>query len=355
MGGVPETALLLVDEASTMLLYANEPALTALGRPAEEIFRLALLDVIERSSRAALVTRLERLRRENGADAALALTLLRRDGTQWRARVRLERVALPGKTLIAMLVLDSDARGDLSGHEADSRVSERAFGDFVARLGHDLNNLLSTIVGSLGLLRGEMRGGDADDQTEQLIEDALSAGHECADLVNRLLAAAGKQALRPRPIQVNDVVAGLARLLGRTLPETIELKVTLAPDLPQVTVDPDALESALLDVAVNAREAMPEGGTLEIETLESKPDDPDRPRLPADGGFVEIRLADQGGGIPEDLRHRVLEPLFSTKRSGAGRGLGLSVARGFARQSAGALHVDSVPGQGTRVRFFLPA
>lgn len=352
--GVPDTALFLADEATSMLVYANGPGLAVLGRPADEILRLALLDITARSSRAALVARLERLRRGNGDDAVLELSLLRRDGNEQPARVRLERIALPDKRLIAMLVLHGGAGAGLAGHETGERAGERAFGDFIARLGHDFNNLLSTIVGSLGLLRGELRESAVQDHTEQLIEDALSAGRECADLVNRLLAAAGRQALRPRAVQVNDVVAGLARLLGRTLPAGIELKVALAAELPEIVVDPDALESALLDVAVNAREAMPEGGSLEIETHESKPDDPDRPQLPGDGAFVEIRVADEGGGIPEDLRHRVLEPLFSTKRSGAGRGLGLSVARGFASQSAGALHVESIPGRGTRVRFFLP-
>jgi signal transduction histidine kinase len=214
--------------------------------------------------------------------------------------------------------------------------------EFAGRLGHELNNLLSTIIGSLGLLREEWKSGAPSD-VDPLIDDALSAGKECAELVDRLSAAAGKQLLEPRAVDLNGIAEHLAGLLEQTLPESITLALTLAPDLPEVSVDPDKLEAALVHIAVNAKEAMPDGGTLVISTELG------------DTGGVNIALRDQGRGIPESLRDKVRAPLFSTKTRGAGRGLGLSIANGFATQSGGDLSIESEVGSGTKVSIRLPA
>lgn len=217
------------------------------------------------------------------------------------------------------------------------------FVEFAGRLGHDLNNLLSTVIGSLGLLREESVE-RADEESHQLVEDALSASRECADLVDRLLAAAGKQLLRPQRIVANDIIERLAPLLGQTLPDNVELQVSLDPELPDIEVDPDRLEAAIMDLVVNAKDAMPSGGILRIGTAAGG----------AAGATVEISVHDAGCGIPEELRGRVLEPLFSTKSSGSGRGLGLSMANGFVQQSGGTLSLASEPGRGTRVTLSFP-
>lgn len=223
---------------------------------------------------------------------------------------------------------------------------------FAGRLGHDLNNLLSTVIGSLGLLREDGAGG-SDPETRQLVDDALSAGRECADLVDRLMAAAGKQLLRPQRIGVNDIVERLATLLEQTLPADIDLSVSMEPDLPDLDLDPDRLEAAVMDLVVNARESMPGGGTLGIRsglgdaTAAQPPLDPRR-------RYVQITVSDSGCGIPGELHDRVLEPLYSTKSGGTGRGLGLSMANGFVQQSHGALTLDSEPGRGTRVTLHFP-
>ena len=246
------------------------------------------------------------------------------------------------------------------GHDAtapgeEPRLSPQnpTFVEFAGRLGHDLNNLLSTIIGSLGLMR-EDAGGSAGQESQQLIDDALSSARECAELIDRLMAAAGKQLLQPQRVTVNEVVERLIPLLKQTLPDLIDLQVSLAPDLPDIEADPDRLEAAIIDLVVNAREAMPSGGNLLISTA-SGDDARARPALDPRRRYVQIIVDDGGCGIPEELRGRILEPLFSTKTSGAGRGLGLSMANGFAQQSGGALSLDSDPGRGTRVTLNFPA
>ena len=236
--------------------------------------------------------------------------------------------------------------------DGDPRLTptDPTFVEFAGRLGHDLNNLLSTVIGSLGLL-AEGGSNAADDDSRQLIEDALSASRECADLVDRLMAAAGKQMLRPQSVTANEIVARLAPLLEQTLPDNVELDLSLEPDLPAIVVDPDRLEAAIIDLVVNAREAMPSGGTLVIRTA---CDDAETPPPGLERPCVRIVVRDAGSGIPEELRGRILEPLFSTKSSGTGRGLGLSTVNGFVRQSGGGMSISSEPGRGTEVTLFFP-
>ena len=245
-----------------------------------------------------------------------------------------------------------ETQPDGIAEEAQLVPGNPTFVAFAGRLGHDLNNLLSTIIGSLGLLREDGAGG-SDPETIQLLDDALSAGRECADLVDRLMAAAGKQLLRPRRVGVNDSIERLATLLEQTLPASIEMRVSMEPDLPDVDLDPDRFEAAIMDLVVNAREAMPTGGTLDIRTGLGEATGA-RPALDPDRSYVQVTVNDAGCGIPDELRNRVLEPLYSTKSGGSGRGLGLSMANGFAQQSHGALSLDSEPGRGTRVTLHFP-
>jgi len=226
------------------------------------------------------------------------------------------------------------------------------FVDFASRLGHDLNNLLSTVIGSLGLIREENIAGE-DHEGHQLVDDALSASRDCADLVDRLMAAAGKQLLHPQRVAVNGILRRLTPLLTQMLPDNIDLQVSLAPELPDLDVDPDRLEAAIIDLVVNAREAMPSGGELVISSGVGKASGTGL-AMESDRPYVQIAVGDVGGGIPEELRDRVLEPLFTSKSSSAGRGMGLSMVNGFVYQSRGALSIDSEPGRGTRVTLHFP-
>ena len=227
-------------------------------------------------------------------------------------------------------------------HSSRLDPSDVVFLEFAGRLGHDLNNLLGTIIGGLGLLREEQPM-DEHTESQQLIDDALSAARECATLVDRLMASAGRQNLRAQRVDLNSVAESLSQLLAKTLPANIQVQTSLEPDLPAVSVDGDRLQEALANIAVNAREAMPEGGKLAITTGLSE------------SGHVNVVLGDEGCGMAPEVQSRVLEPLFSTKTSGLGRGLGLSVVNGFVRQSGGSLSIESQPGSGTRVTLNFPA
>jgi len=242
--------------------------------------------------------------------------------------------------------------GTATGNLPPLEPGNATFVDFASRLGHDLNNLLSTVIGSLGLIREENIG-SSDHEGHQLVDDALSASRDCADLVDRLMAAAGKQLLHPQRVAANGILRRLTPLLTQMLPDNVDLQVSLAPELPDLDVDPDRLEAAIIELVVNAREAMPSGGELVISSGVGKASGT---RLATESGrpHVQIAVSDVGGGIPEELRDRVLEPLFTSKSSSAGRGMGLSMVNGFVYQSRGALSIDSEPDRGTRVTLHFP-
>jgi signal transduction histidine kinase len=229
-----------------------------------------------------------------------------------------------------------------------------AVGQLTGGIAHDFNNLLAVIQGNLELIV-EKIGGDAE--LADMTGDALAAADRGASLVRQLLAYARKQPLAPRVFRVDSVMASIAGIAQRTLGEAIEVRTIASADSWPVRADPHQLENALLNLAVNARDAMPEGGKLTLEVANKEVDEAYRVRhsdiLP--GRYVKICVTDTGVGIPEDILDRVLEPFFTTKASGAGTGLGLSMVYGFVKQSGGHLNIYSEVGVGTTVTLYLPA
>ena len=224
-----------------------------------------------------------------------------------------------------------------------------AVGQLTRGFAHDFNNLLTTIIGNLEMLIDRMRG--ARERT--LIGAALQAAERGADLTSRLLAFARRQPLRPEPINLNQALADLGDMLRSALGGLIHVEIRLAPGAPAAFVDGKHLELALLNLAINARDAMPDGGTLRIATSRETVGPPSRPEHPPAGDYVVISVADTGAGIAPELLGRIFEPFFTTKEPGRGSGLGLSQALGFVQQSGGGIAVDSSPGQGTTVRLYL--
>jgi CheY-like chemotaxis protein len=223
---------------------------------------------------------------------------------------------------------------------------------------HDFNNLLTAICGGAETLRRllpEQLGGHADRirRAMRMIEDG---SQRAAMLTHRLLAFARRQALDPRPLDANKLVAGMSELLRRTIGEAIAIETVLAGGLWRTMADPNHLESALLNLAVNARDAMPDGGKLTIETGNSYLDEAYALRhqdvIP--GQYVMIAVSDTGTGMSKDTMERVFEPFFTTKGIGQGTGLGLSQVYGFIKQSSGHIKIYSEPGQGTVVKLYLP-
>jgi PAS domain S-box-containing protein len=228
-----------------------------------------------------------------------------------------------------------------------------AIGQLTGGMAHDFNNLLGVVIGNLDLLRLET--GLGADQRE-LVAEALEAALRGADLTRRLLAFARRQPLQPEPVAVNDLVSNIVGLLQRTLGEQIPIRVDFAPDLWPVLVDPAQLESSLVNLATNARDAMPRGGQLMIATA-NRALDADYASLHAElapGDYVMIEVSDTGAGIPPEIMNRVFEPFFTTKETGKGTGLGLSMVFGFVKQSGGHINIYSEPGRGTTFRLYLP-
>ena len=229
-----------------------------------------------------------------------------------------------------------------------------AVGQLTGGIAHDFNNLLTGIVGSLDLMQTRLNQGRLDN-VPRYIDAAMTSANRAAALTHRLLAFARRQPLVPKSVDANQLVVSLEDLLRRTIGETIDLAIVASPNLWTTLCDPNQLESALINLAINARDAMPDGGKLAISTANVSFDgiSADAPAL-IPGEYVCIEVADTGTGMTAEVAARAFDPFFTTKPIGQGTGLGLSMIYGFARQSNGHATIDSTPGQGTSVRLYLP-
>jgi signal transduction histidine kinase len=223
-----------------------------------------------------------------------------------------------------------------------------SIGQLTGGVAHDFNNLLTAVLGNLELLRKRL---PHDPATERLLDGATQGAQRGAALTQRLLAFARRQALQPRPTDLAELVRGLADLLHRSLGPAVEIAFDLPAGLPPASADPNQIELALLNLAVNARDAMPDGGKLTISlSLEQAP----AARDLAAGRYVRLCVSDTGCGMDPQTLNRAIEPFFSTKEVGKGTGLGLSMIHGLALQLKGALRLLSDVGRGTRAELWLP-
>ena len=229
-----------------------------------------------------------------------------------------------------------------------------AVGQLTGGIAHDFNNLLTGIVGSLDLMQTRLRQGRTDN-VERYISAAMTSANRAAALTHRLLAFARRQPLSPKSVDANQLLVSLEDLLRRTIGEAIDLNIEVSNNLWLTLCDPNQLESALLNLAINARDAMPNGGKLTISTKNTRLDGviADQPSL-APGDYICIVVADTGTGMSSDILVRAFDPFFTTKPLGQGTGLGLSMIYGFARQSNGHVVIDSAVGNGTTVKLYLP-
>ncbi len=229
-----------------------------------------------------------------------------------------------------------------------------AIGQLTGGIAHDFNNILTPIVGSLDLIQRRFKG---DEKTRRLISGAIQSADRARLLVQRLLAFARRQHLDTRAVDVGALVAGLSDLIGRSIGPTIEIRIEMDGHLPAAHADPNQLELALLNLAVNSRDAMPGGGTLRIAakavTVRSSGGGETGGLAP--GVYICLTVSDTGTGMPPETLARAIEPFFSTKEVGKGTGLGLSMVHGLAAQSGGQLTLESAPGAGTSATLWLPA
>ena len=244
------------------------------------------------------------------------------------------------------------ARAELEVAQEALRQSQKveAMGSLTGGVAHDFNNLLTPIIGSLDML---MRKGIGTARERRLIDGALQSAERAKTLVQRLLAFARRQPLQPTAVDLSQLVDGMADLIGSTLGPTIAVRIDVGDDVPPARADANQVEMALLNLAVNARDAMPAGGTLSIAVRRCAVGAGATDALPA-GDYVCLEVADTGVGMDDATRQRAIEPFFSTKGVGKGTGLGLSMVHGLAAQLGGGLTIDSVAGAGTRVTLWLP-
>ena len=277
-----------------------------------------------------------RLRRKNGTwvDVAVFARAVERDETGAAKR-------------IAGVLLDLSARKHLEAQLRQAQKME-AVGRLAGGIAHDFNNLLTAIL-SFGSFAREAL--PAEDPIGLDIDEILKAGQRAQALTSQLLAFSRRKPVAPRVLNVNEVVEGTQRILRRLLGEDIQIIVEPAADLGNVRIDPDALEQVLLNLAVNARDAMPGGGTLTINTLNTTVDPMNSV---APGEYVEIAVVDTGTGMDAATQAQIFEPFFTTKEQGRGTGLGLATCYGIVHQAGGLISVDSALGEGTTFHVLLP-
>ena len=227
-----------------------------------------------------------------------------------------------------------------------------AVGQLTGGIAHDFNNILAIILGNVELLRAYL---PKDPYADEIIDEVLRATMHGRDLTAHLLAFSRRRLLNPQPVDVNALVTSIVRLLGRTLVVTVRITRETSEDAGVAMVDPAALEAAVLNIALNARDAMPEGGLLTIRT--SKVEVTGRSTIDEDlkpASYAALSLEDTGCGMTPEVVARVFEPFFTTKSGGRGTGLGMSMVYGFAKQSGGTVTIESKPGKGTKVTMLLP-
>jgi len=228
-----------------------------------------------------------------------------------------------------------------------------AVGQLTGGIAHDFNNMLAVVIGGLNLVQRKLAKGETD--VQRFVEGAIDGAHRAAELTKRLLAFSRQQPLAPKRLNLNRLVGGMSELLSRTLGETIQVETVLAAGLWHVEVDPAQLESALLNLSVNARDAMAAGGKLTIETSNAHVDGHyAKDYAIAEGQYVLIAVTDTGAGMSGEVMAKAFDPFFTTKGVGKGTGLGLSQVYGFVRQSGGSVKIYSEQGIGTTVKIYLP-
>ncbi len=293
---------------------------------------------------------------------AAVLTAERGRSRQYEARAYLEAQQHAATELERLVVQRTAALADINARlRAESEQRERAqaallqaqkietMGQLVGGVAHDFNNLLMAVIGNLDLLA--KRIGD-DTWKARLVEGALEGARRGATLTQRLLAFARRQDLQSRPTDVLALVGDMRGLISRSVGPMIEVEIVDSAPMPPVNIDPNQLEMAILNLAVNARDAMPRGGVLTI-ALRHHPNVPGELSL-APGAYVQLSVQDTGEGMDAATLARAVEPFFSTKGIGKGTGLGLSMVHGLANQSGGAFRLESTQGMGTKADVWLP-
>lgn len=280
---------------------------------------------------------------------------LRKDGTKFWASVLIDALRAPDGQLLGFAKITRDmTERRLMQEQLHQAQKMEAIGQLTGGVAHDFNNLLTVILGNLDTLSQQLPTEQA--RWRRSVDQALRAAERAAGLTQQLLAFARRQPLKPKPVDINRLLASSTAMIRRTLPESINIRRIEDDGAGVAEVDPNQLESALLNLVVNARDAMPNGGTLTLETATAHLCEAEVKLTPdlKPGDYVVICITDTGTGMSTEVLERAFDPFFTTKPLGQGTGLGLSQVFGFVKQSGGHLKMFSSPGHGTTVKVYLP-
>lgn len=333
-------ALFIVDDSGT-ILDANPAATTLTGKSLDDLRSTPLSEVLPELDSSVDETNNGLSRHSSLPAGTTATRVLDIQSARFAPGVRVYTV----RDLTKQRLLEEEL--------AQSRKMD-AIGQLAGGVAHDFNNLLTVIMSYSSLLLGDI---EATDPRRQDVQEISDAAERAAALTGQLLAFSRKQVMHTRPININGVITGVEKMLRRLIGEDIELVTSLGDSLHLVNADPGQLEQVIINLAVNARDAMPNGGKLRIATsnAEIPPDSRRNGGAKSENGHVMLSVKDTGIGMTREIQQRVFEPFFTTKEQGKGTGLGLATVYGIVTQSGGEVHLHSQPNKGTTFRLFFPA
>ena len=351
--GAPDAVITVNEKGEIVLANAQAERLFGYGKTA--LIRQSVDVLVPKRRRKKVQKQREGYFQRPGAQEigiSTELLGLRRDGTEFPVEISLSPLDAGEEKLVAYAIRDMTDRKKVEAQLQQAQKME-AVGQLTGGVAHDFNNLLTVIVGNLQLVE---EIAEPNENIKRPIDAALDAAMRGAALTKRLLAFSRQQLLAPKVVDVNKLVTGLEPLLHRTLGDDIEVRVKLADELWLTQVDPSQLENSIINLVINSRDAMPQGGTLVVETSNAVIDETYALNQTEvyPGEYVMLRVGDNGTGISKEVLQHVFDPFFSTKERTKGSGLGLSMVYGFVKQSNGHIQVYSEEEYGTSIKIYLP-
>jgi PAS domain S-box-containing protein len=337
------------------LVYVNPKAADILGYAQQEMLDLPwAYQVLHEQDRALVAEQLSRLGQPGHTSVQLTLRGYRKDGGVVQVEVFCSLAEFGGRPAVLATAIDISDRVKLEDQLRQAQKME-AVGRLAGGIAHDFNNLLTAIRGNAELMSHRVK---KDPAMAAEVDEILHAADRAASLTRQLLAFSRKQVLQPVRLDINDIIAAVSRMARRLIGTGVQLQLNLATTVAPIVADPAQIEQVLLNLIVNARDAMPSGGMITVETanvrLQAESPEMSQAGL-APGAFVMLAVSDTGIGMDQATQTRIFEPFFTTKETGRGTGLGLSTVYGIIRQTGGAISVDSERGQGASFRVYLPA
>src|SRR5579863_4761132 len=334
--------MLIVDANSLRFEEANQAAISAYGYSREEFLGMHLADIVAAGDGRRVFTSI----REDAVDPSHlhGVHFILKDGKTAEVDILVQGIRHNGKDAFLITPQDCTRRKQLEEQLRQAQKME-AVGLLAGGIAHDFNNLLTIINGYSQMVLASL---PVNDENRAAIEQIMKAGERAADLTRQLLSFSRRQVARPKVIDLNEVVTGTAVMLRRLIGEHIELRIVAGPGLAKIHADPGQIEQVVMNLAVNSRDAMPNGGTLILETHQLDVEEiPEPSTTVKPGRYVVLAVTDSGTGMSAQTRAHLFEPFFTTKAHGQGTGLGLSTVHSIVKQSGGEIVVQSEEGRGT--------